>query len=220
MSPGCRALIGLCALALVSACGAAPPTPLTRAASEGRTAEVLREIARNPAAACDALTWAARGGRPSTILAITGGGVNPDTCRVGVNEWTPLMHAIHKDQAPAVSALIRAGSNVNAAAPHGFTPLMMAAGNGNLAIVRLLLAAGADPHATAPNGANVFTVAVMGGAFSDIERPLLGACHSEIVRALLAKAPDLRLASGTRASVARAAASLNGCDEVLRLIDR
>ncbi len=214
-----RALVVLCALSLL-ACGAKPPTPLTRAAFEGRTADVVRVLTAAPGAACDALTWAARGGQPSTILAITGRGVNPDTCRVGVNDWTPLMHAIHKDQPTAVVALIQAGSNVNATAPHAFTPLMMAAGNGNLAIVRLLLAAGADPRATAPNGTNVFTVAVMGGALTDIDHPLLGACHPDVVRELLARAPDLELAPGTRAQLARAAATLNGCDEVLRLVDR
>jgi hypothetical protein len=208
-----------CALFL-SACGAEPPTPLTRAAFDGRTTDVLRTLAANPGGTCDALTWAARGGQPSTILAITGRGVNPDTCRVGVNDWTPLMHAIHKDQVSAVAALIKAGSNVNATAAHAFTPLMMAVGNGNLAIVRLLLAAGADPHATAPNGTNAFTVAVMGGALTDIDHPLLGACHPDIIRELLAKAPDLTLAPGARARFARATARLNGCDEVLRLLDQ
>ena len=204
------------------ACGGAqPPDRLARAAFEGRTADVIAELERGGAFACHALVWAARGGEPAPILAITARGVNPNRCHEGVNGWTPLMHAIHKDQPAAVEALIRRGANVNVAAPHGFTPLMMAVGNGNTEIVRLLLAAGADPRATTPDGTSVVGIAVSGGAFTDIERPLLGACRLDIVRQLVAAgAPDPERQPTFRWMVARTIARLNGCDEALRLIAR
>ena len=204
------------------ACGGArPPDATTRAAFEGRTADVLASFERGGADRCDALVWAARGGRPLTILAITAQGVNPDRCHAGVNGWTPLMHAIHKDQAGAVEALLKAGATANPPADaHSLTPLMMATGNGNLAIVNLLLAAGADPRVTKPNGLNALTIAVSGGALMDIERPLLGSCHPEIVRALVRRAPELRLTASARTRVARTLAYLNGCDEALALASR
>lgn len=218
-----RSRLGISIIVLLgstaAACrGALPPDAPTRAAFEGRTSDVLTSFDRGEVDRCDALVWAARGGRPRTILAVTARGVNPDGCHVGVNGWTPLMHAIHKDQVRAVEALLKAGATANPPADaHSLTPLMMAAGNGNLAIVNLLLAAGADPRATKPNGLNALTIAVSGGALMDIERPLLGSCHPEIVKALVRRAPDLRLTVTARTRVARTLAHLNGCDEALAL---
>ena len=201
--------------------GAQPDDVLGRAAFEGRTPDVLAQLERGEGSPCHALVWAARGGWPAPILAITARGVNPNACHEGVHGWTPLMHAIHKSQRAAVQALIGAGVNVNAAAPHAFTPLMMAVGNGDLPIVRMLLAAGADPRATTPNGTSVIGIAISGGAFTDIERPLLGACRLDVVRELVAAgAPDPELQPTFRWIVARTIARLNGCEEALRLIDR
>jgi hypothetical protein len=88
----------------------------------------------------------------------------------------------------------------------------MAAGNGRTEMVRRLLAAGADPREP-----GVFTAAVSGGALTDIEQPLLGRCNAQIVRALLERAPDLRLPRNARGELSRMFARLNHCGEVLRL---
>jgi hypothetical protein len=211
---------GTASILLLIGCGAPPPTPLTAAAAGGRTADVLAMLDQEPGGACDALAWAARGGQPAVIAAVTARGVRPDGCQIGVNDWTPLLHAIHKNQTEAVEALIRAGADVNRAAHGGFTPLMMAVGNGQLRIARALLGAGADPRAATDSGATVFSLAVSGGALTDIERPILGGCHTEIVRELLRRAPDLTLPRGAHGRLARWTARLNGCEEVIRLVAR
>lgn len=51
---------------------------------------------------------------------------------------------------------------------------------------------------------------------SDIDRPLLGDCNTEIVKLLLNRAPNLRLAGGRR--YALFFARLKGCSEILALI--
>jgi hypothetical protein len=88
----------------------------------------------------------------------------------------------------------------------------MAAGNGQADIVRRLLAAGADPREP-----GVFTAAVSGGALSDIDRPLDGTCNPEIVRALLQRAPDLRLPRNARGHLSYLFARLNQCEAVLSM---
>lgn len=171
-----------------------------------------------PAAACAALVTASRNGDVAAITnLLASGDLDPNTCVAGVNGWTPIFHAIHKNQPDAVEALIRGGASVNRGSP-SFTPLMMAVGNGQLRTTRLLLDAGADPRAVNGDGASVFSIAVSGGALTDIENPLLGACHTEIVRELLKRAPDLRLEQNLHGRFARWAAWLNGCDEVITVI--
>lgn len=63
----------------------------------------------------------------------------------GVNNWTPLQHAIDKNQAQAAFALIEAGRANPNLTTTDTTPLMMAARNGQEEIVRGLLKRGADP---------------------------------------------------------------------------
>jgi ankyrin repeat protein len=202
------------------ACGAPPPTPLAAAAAAGRTDAVLSMLRADPRQACEALTWAARGDQPAVIAALAARGARPDDCRAGVNSWTPLLHAIHKNQTAAVEALILAGADVNRAPRGGATPLMMAVGNGQLRITRALLDAGADPRAATEAGATVFSIAVSGGALTDIERPILGGCHTEIVRELLRRAPDLTLPRTVHGRLAQWNAWFNGCEEVSQIVAR
>ena len=83
-----RVLIVL-ALALTSACNFGPPlSPLIVAAREGDIARIAE-------------------------LVKAGTDVNE---RGGVNDWTPLMHAVHKNQPAAVVALLAAGADIDAAA--------------------------------------------------------------------------------------------------------
>lgn len=170
-----------------------------------------------PTAECAALVSASRTGDLATIQASMAAGVDPNTCKAGVNGWTPLFHAIHKNQATAVDALIRGGADVNRGTP-SFTPLMMAVGNGQLRITRRLLDAGANPRAVSHDGATALSIAVSGGALTDIENPILGACHTELVRELLRRDPNLQLGDNLHARFARWTAWLNGCDEVTSIV--
>ena len=151
------------------------------------------------------LVRAAREGDVATIATLLKAGAAVDA-RSGVNGWTPLQHAIHKNQAAAVKALLAAGADANAGSrpasslqASGVTPLMMAAGYGQLEIVEALLAAGADPRVTHGN-VNALWAAAGFGAIADItDGPPLGSCFPAVADALLAKAPDLRLRWGTEA---------------------
>ena len=87
------------------------------------------------------LVRAAREGDVATIATLLKAGAAVDA-RAGVNGWTPLQHAIHKNQAAAVKALLAAGADANAGSSpksslyaSGVTPLMMAAGYGQLEVV-------------------------------------------------------------------------------------
>ena len=162
---------------------------------------------------------ASRTGDIPAIEAALAAGVNPNACRAGVNGWTPLYHAIDKNQRWAVDALIRGGAEVDQAAP-GVTPLMMAVGNGQLQIARRLLDAGANPRAVTGEGVSALSIAVSGGALTDIENPILGACHTDVVRELLRRDPTLRLDRNQHARFARWTAWLNGCQEVMAIIAR
>src|SRR6266404_5846559 len=105
--------------------------------------------------------------REGDVLAIAdlvskGADVN---ARGGVNGWTPLMHAIHKNQSGSVRALLDAGADLNATAGHE-TALTMAAAYGYADIVRLLLDRGA------PATPEALSAAVVGA--NDIERFTVG----------------------------------------------
>jgi hypothetical protein len=135
----------------------------------------------------------------------------------GVNDWTPLMHAIHKGQRQSVAALLAGGADPNARTPKGGTALMMAAGYGDDETVRLLLAAGADPHVAAADGSTALTHAV--GGTSDIDNFTLTKCQTATVQELLKKAPDLRLPDSFHGRMARRFARWGHCEEVLRLVE-
>jgi ankyrin repeat protein len=112
-----RRLAAFAIFLTLAACTAVPPSPLAGAAREGNL-DGIRRLAQS----------AANLNEPS-----------------GVNSWTPLHHAIHKNQPGSVSMLLELGADVNARSPHGVTPLMMAAGYGYDPIVRILLDHHADP---------------------------------------------------------------------------
>jgi ankyrin repeat protein len=61
------------------------------------------------------LCMAARAGDLARIGHLVNSGADVNE-RGGVNNWTALMHAVHKNQPEAVQALIAAGADVNATA--------------------------------------------------------------------------------------------------------
>ena len=206
--------------ALAACCGYHPSDPLIVA--------VLQGDARRVSALLDggtdvnvrdhyssALVAAARSGHVALAGVLIAHGADPNL-PAGVNGWTPLMHAIHKDQIDSVRALLEGGADVNRKSHNGLNALIMAAGYGYDDIVRLLLNRGADAYAEKADGVNALTAAV-GGVF-DIDRLTAGACQTGTVETLLDHAPDLQLSDNIRARKALASARANHCTSVLRLL--
>jgi ankyrin repeat protein len=118
-----------------------------------------------------------------------------------------------------VSLLLAHGANPNLATPSGITPLMMAADDARPAMVKALLEHGADPRVEGPGGATAFTHAVSGGALSDVtDRPLLGSCRPDTVRAFLAHDPTLKIPATFAGRHATWWARFHGCEDVLRMV--
>ena len=89
------------------------------------------------------LASAARTGDTARIQQLITAGADPNAGS-GVNGWSPLMHAIHKNQPGSVEALLAAGADVNLRGTNGQTALKMASDAGNTGIVKILLAHGAE----------------------------------------------------------------------------
>jgi hypothetical protein len=136
------------------------------------------------------LIGAARNGDVEAIHALAKAGADLGE-RGGVNGWTPLMHAIHKNRKTALAALLEDGADPNERSSGGSTPLMMAAGYGYADMVRLLLAHGADPRMVDAHGDSALTLAISG--VPDIDKFTLGSCQGATVKALLDAAPDLKV---------------------------
>jgi ankyrin repeat protein len=191
-----------------------PGTPLARAAAAGDSSEVkaLLESGAPPESASEPLsplTWAARAGREDSIRTLIEAGADPDRRDGGPNGWTPLMHAVHKNQAAAVRALLEAGADVNRAAPNGLTPLMLSAAQGEGEIVELLLDAGADPHVRS-GGMTALHHAVLGGD---------ARCVAVLER-LERRAPGLRFGDGWRDRAILSFARLRGRSTLVARLDR
>jgi ankyrin repeat protein len=90
------------------------------------------------------LCAAAREGDTTQIARLLQSGENVNE-RGGVNDWTALMHAVHKNQPAAVRALIAAGADVNATAGSRgrTTALLLAETEGMREIAAMLRAHGA-----------------------------------------------------------------------------
>lgn len=175
---------------LMVGCGARPREPLAVAASRGDLREMDRLLSEGaegdvPAA----LVWAARSGQTAAIDYLIKRGGDPNMTG-GVNGWTVLMHAVHKDQPASVRALLRDGADPNATISGGRTALMLAAGYGYTDIVRMLLQHGANPRLMTDSGENALDEAAHGT--SDIDHFTYGSCQVETVRVLRQFAPDLR----------------------------
>jgi ankyrin repeat protein len=162
---------------------------------------------------------AARSGDLPTMWALVTAGVDPNVRDEGGNRWVPLMHAVHKHRTSAVRFLLEHGARPDGPPGLRITPLMMAAASGQTDVVGLLLDRGANPHTRLPGGGTLLDLAVSGGALTDIDEPLLGACHTATVRLLLARAPDLRVTGTLRGRLSLFFARLNGCREVLDLVN-
>ncbi len=109
----------------------------------------------------DELTLAVRAGDVDRTGALLARGADPNRPS-GLNEWPPLLHAVHKNQLATAKVLLEHGADVNRGTHDGTTPLMMAAGYGNDRMVALLLRHGADPHLRTSGGKSALDLALTG----------------------------------------------------------
>ena len=213
-------------MSLVAACDLSPDFgPLSLAARTGdvQAVRALLSAGADPNAAdgprrSRALANAARVGRLDTMAVLLAAGADPDLADVGGNRWIPLMHALHKHRTASVRFLLEHGARADGPDGLTLTPLMMAAATGQIDAVRLLLDRGANPRRPLPEGGSILDLAVSGGALTDIDEPLLGACHLETVQLLVERAPDLRMSRTWRARLAGLFARMNGCQAALDIV--
>lgn len=152
------------------------------------------------------LIGAARSGDVSALQALLRGGADPNESG-GVNGWTALQHAIHKNQAQSVAALLDGGR---------MTPLMMAAGYGQEEIVRLLLKKGADPRLRNLQGEAAVDLALSGLADSDSFTA--GRCQTGTVKVLLEAAPGTRPRESGVSKALSLVQSKDGCAELWQVL--
>jgi ankyrin repeat protein len=162
------------------------------------------------------IVGAARDGDTARLEELLATGADPEV-HAGVNGWTPLLHAIHKNQAGSVRVLLAHHADVNSRGDGGMTPLIMAAGYGYTDIVRILLQAGADATLKGKEGRDALEAAVSG--VGDIDRFTLGHCQTETVRALLAANPNLKLREDFWSTASVHIARFAGCREMLSLLE-
>ncbi len=194
---------------LVAAAGAGDSTLVERLLGEGDDPN-RRDRGAN------ALAAAARGGHQAAMRLLLRAGAGPDRPS-GHNGWTPLMHAIHKNQAASISTLLNGGANVNVTCCGGQTALMMAAGYGQTGLVNLLLDRGADPRLQALYGLSALDLAITGVA--DIDAWTLGSCQTATVKALLDRAPDMARQASFQSRAARWMSRPAKCADVMRLLE-
>ena len=148
------------------------------------------------------LVAAARDGNASAVREIVKSGADPNAEYGGLN-WTPLMHAVYKNQIGSVKALLDSGADVNRTGDYeteprtkqrGVTPLMMAAGYGYTPIVELLLRRGADPARADGDGNRALDYALTGTLY----RLTFLECQDSTVRALIAAHAPLGISSDSR----------------------
>ena len=138
------------------------------------------------------LADAARAGDVSKIRALCARGADPNEA-AGQNTWTPLLHAIHKNQIASVTALLQCGAKIDAASPGGTTPLIMAAGYGNREMVRLLLEHGASADSRDREGRVALDYALTG--VTDIDDFTWFRCQNDTAALLRPVSPAAQKAS-------------------------
>lgn len=158
---------------------------------------------------------AARDGDTTRIERLIREGADPNV-QAGVNNWTPLEHAIHKNQEGSVRVLLAHGADVNGRGGAGVTPLIMAAGYGYTNIVKVLIQAGADPLLKSDDGRDALLAAMSG--VPDIDRFTVGRCQTETVRAILEANHDASVEPGLWTRASALVAKFSGCEDVLKLV--
>lgn len=203
----------LSAALLLAACRPTPSTPLASAAHQGDVAAVKTLLATTSAdTAADGWTpliWATRAGRLEVMTQLLDAGADPNRSD-GRQGWTPLMHALHTQRLAAARLLLARGAD-GARGAGGTSPIEMAALDNRAELITVLLAA----HPSREQLGRAFDLAVAGGALADVDRPLLGSCHTEAVGVLLGSDPTLARPGGEGLGSPLWWARRQGCQEVI-----
>jgi ankyrin repeat protein len=218
--------LGLALAWMAAGCTDGSDTPMTAAALDNDAAALRKLMADGHPpdemgrGGMTALMWAARAGALDAMKALVDAGADPNRFDGRSTGWPPLLHAIHTRQRAAAQLLLEHGADPNLRAD-GLTPLLMAAADPDGDLVALLLAHGANAQFEGKAGRTPLTEAVAGGALRDVvDRPMLGGCHAETVRALLAHDPSLALPANFAGREAMFWARYHGCHEVLHLMTK
>lgn len=147
----------------------------------------------------------------------------------GVNDWPPVIHAIHKGQRSAMRKLLERGASLDGHV--GQTALLMASGYGDAETLAVLLTRGVAMPDSIPAAGELIAAAI-GGAW-DIDYSWSGCDrHTAVARLLVSRDSDLRVVgilsptslarakSTFKYRVARWYAQRKGCDELLRVVGR
>jgi ankyrin repeat protein len=203
------------------ACMPRPQNALSVAAARGDVAAIERILndGGDPnlgaqSRAFTPLIWAARAGQVAAIRVLVARGADLNAPG-GVNDWVPLQHALHKGRTEASRVLLDLGADISGSI--GPRALAMAAGYGNATITQALLDRGVDPHIDLGAGPSLLALAAAGAY--DIDYRYRG-CepHTETLRAILTRAPDLTLGDGPWDRAARVYVQRHGCGEMIALL--
>src|SRR5262249_6098815 len=136
-------------------------TPLGNAAARDDLAEMktLLDGGADPNAgglfAISPLASAARSGHLDAIELLLARGADPHRIS-GIAKWTPLLHALHKNQ---IAAALRLADTSKAPSRELDEALFMASGYAQTEAVEAFLARGADPHSKFDDGETALTFA-------------------------------------------------------------
>jgi ankyrin repeat protein len=209
---------------MLAGCGPDPHEPMAVAAGEGNLPKVQQLLAQGgkPDVTDTGITplmTASRRGDLATMTALIDAGADLNRQDRWVNGWTPMLHALHKQQRKAVALLLERGANPNQGGWSGETPLMFATLDNDTETMSLLLARGAHAGAGSRSGETALDIAVAGGAFADpTDRSWLGGCYPKAVKLLLEAEPTLKMRDGFGPLWARWWARMKGCSETLDLV--
>lgn len=179
---GCFRVILVTLVSFPAACARASLTPLAAAARTGDTAHVRNLIAQ---------------------------GADP-ALGSGVNDWSPLLHAVHVGRVESVRTLLEFGGP--RARFQRDAALEMAVARGSEPIAAMLLADGADARRPGLVGA-----AIAGDMTPDIP-PYDCAGRQRLARTLLRYNPDLAMPSGGEGWFLRRAAMWHDCRAVIEVL--
>jgi ankyrin repeat protein len=202
-------------------CFPRPQNGISLAAAQGDVATVERLISEGTdpdlgasSRAFTPMIWAARAGQVAVIRVLVRHGASVDAPGGG-NGWVPLQHALHKQQTEAALALMDLGADISGA--RGQQALAMAAGYGNAVVTEALLARGVDPHVELGAGPSLVALAAAGSY--DIDYHWRG-CepHTQTLRAIVTRAPDLALGDSAWDRAARSYVQRQGCADLIAML--
>lgn len=207
-------------------------TPLTIAAVKGDAREIQRlldqgtDVNGRDSHGYTALVWTARSGQTEAMKILLDAGADKEM-RKCPRGSTALYHAVSTNNNEAVHLLLARGADANGGQDwceevpaerrqppvDGWPPLMMAISRNNAEVVQALLDKDADPHW----GNNILLSAALARAW-DPSSSFGKDCPTETVKALLEKAPDLKLKDDFQGRNTPLMARLRGCSETAALL--